>query len=511
MRSYGEALLFQEDAIDTLHESKDYGPEALERIASSYENTNDSTAFSGIRAAETADTINLAVLEKKLGRKINRVPPAWMIKWGEHCRAEVLAHAKRDGTLFFGDISNFFKKKVLAHIKQFMTKPGMIIEVIAEIQGEGNGPMQLTSHCYTHDRECTIRSTHRHTAGTSCHPFSAKGLRMGLSDPEMLYTIAWVCLVPIKLEIADITSENVESKILLELLKRFCKDKYFIDIQELDPVFLGVPFARNRSFIRMRHKCKILSQVSPLSQFVKRFQRAVDFSWKSAWFMMMRDNLDIKGVITNERNADLAAKQTVKTSKNLGGDLTCHDSDAFFRVLTPYQSELVIAYGRRWPNQAFQLNQDATVKQAGHSNEWALQTFIHNFGDLWLDDVPEDGSRRWMFAAESLQAIGFPIIPMFAKRYGREIFSSFNLPDKKRDSNQVRAQVGNSMNVAVMSLLALHSRASYIHRPLPQSLINLYNARKRQLSEANEGPGSTKSDAPAIKRVRHRVKSVPRV
>ena len=83
----------------------------------------------------------------------------------------------------------------------------------------------------------------------------------------------------------DITSENVGDHLLV-LFSRFLGSLYFIDKSEHDPPQLGYPYARPRCFIRLRHRHKVVAQLSPLNEWSKRFSRAINFSWKEVWFML---------------------------------------------------------------------------------------------------------------------------------------------------------------------------------------------------------------------------------
>ena len=77
----------------------------------------------------------------------------------------------------------------------------------------------------------------------------------------------------------DVTQENVCSfpgRVLDDLLG----DMYFIECVQIDATAFGLPATRKRQFMRMRHKAKILSEVSPLSRFAKRFYRIAAFHWK---------------------------------------------------------------------------------------------------------------------------------------------------------------------------------------------------------------------------------------
>ena len=65
------------------------------------------------------------------------------------------------------------------------------------------------------------------------------------------------------------------------LLLRFLAPIYHMDTTILDPTMLGDPFSREREFVKMRHRVKVLSQLSPITRFQKRFYRACCWSWES--------------------------------------------------------------------------------------------------------------------------------------------------------------------------------------------------------------------------------------
>ena len=77
---------------------------------------------------------------------------------------------------------------------------------------------------------------------------------------------------------------------MVHLLHRFLGVIYHVDITKLDPLLLGEPYSREREFIRLRHKVKVLMELSPVSEFQKRFYRACSWSWKEYFFMGNSDS-----------------------------------------------------------------------------------------------------------------------------------------------------------------------------------------------------------------------------
>ncbi len=126
-------------------------------------------------------------------------------------------------------------------------------------------------------KNCSLKSCRRHTAGTSCKPFSRRGAGLTTGDRDIIYTLAWIGLRR-ELQEADITQENVIS-FPISLINNLLGDLYHCDAITLDSTNFGLPCARERQYIRLRHKHKILSELSPINMFAKRFFRAVKFHW----------------------------------------------------------------------------------------------------------------------------------------------------------------------------------------------------------------------------------------
>ena len=178
--------------------------------------------------------------------------------------------------------------------------------------------MRLTAFCSTHGRQCSLRTTKRHIAGSSCKPWSRKGAGLKAGDPEIVYTLAWLGHI-LLLEHDEILSENVKqagssglgsasvkakataagdydeaegpSRVvdagLGSLFLRFLSPIYEMETTVLDPSMLGDPFSREREFVKMIHKGKRLTQSSPLSRFQRRFFKACSWGWKSALYYLL--------------------------------------------------------------------------------------------------------------------------------------------------------------------------------------------------------------------------------
>ena len=67
--------------------------------------------------------------------------------------------------------------------------------------------MQTSSECLHHKRICSLKTARRHTSGTSCTPFSKRGVGLGHKDEATLYALAFIGL-RLLLQEPDITLEK---------------------------------------------------------------------------------------------------------------------------------------------------------------------------------------------------------------------------------------------------------------------------------------------------------------
>lgn len=215
-------------------------------------------------------------------------------------------------------------------------------------------------------RICNLRTARRHQAGTSCRPFSRRGSRLGLLDTESLALLAWIGL-RVTLQEGDITQENVES-FCCDLLVRFLSPFYYIDRYVGDPTYFGWPVARPRQYLRLRHREKVLAELSPLSTFAKRFWRAIEFEWTQL-VCFHKEMFFNQGVRQNEITEELMWAQGRPNSRAHGrAPVTMDDDQPFLQCLTESEDICWRAYKARWPGTAGQLNQDAMSGHGSHSS-----------------------------------------------------------------------------------------------------------------------------------------------
>ena len=364
----GEMLEFHRDCYARMTD------EDAHLCADAMDGDSLSCAFSGIDAAGTASNINHYFLQERTGRKIRRPPLLWHIEWDKHCQTEGLEYCKAHNICWFDDISQFFKpelRKPGGAIEQVLQHPHLAVEILAGLIAQKQA-MVTTGNCLVHNKKCKLLPSKRHIGGSSCTPYARRGVKLGLSDPNILYTMAWLGIL-LELDIADITSENVPDDLLSDLFHRFFGKDWILDRCIMDPPSFGYPYGRGRSYLRARHKVKVYAETSPLSAFSKMFFRAVKFEWQQLWFLMHPDCSHLATIADEPQKEIGLAQQKEQSSAKAEPPLSPTDTDAFYRVLHPTEQEHVVSYHRRWPGQAWQLHQDPLSGQESKSTDWAMQ------------------------------------------------------------------------------------------------------------------------------------------
>ena len=162
-----------------------------------------------------------------------------------------------------------------------------------------------------------------------------------------------------------------------------------------------------------RHRQKIVAQISPLSNFCKSFQRAINYSWQE--FFWMHKHEDVRGVIEDELQADLqwaqqrkgslafekAPLQVFDPAVDPTWDELCEKLQTggpFYRALTKYELENALEYAWKFPRQAWQLNQNAT-EHAQCSNRQYLHTLIRSCGLIFTEHDSVQ-PPRWLSPTE---------------------------------------------------------------------------------------------------------------
>ena len=162
--------------------------------------------------------------------------------------------------------------------------------------------------------------------------------------------------------------------------------------------------------------------------------------------------------------------------------LTLASDEPFAKSLTFAEERYRASYAEMRPGQAWQLNQNPDAGFGASSSDHCLPTIIANVHLLFTERV---SPARWLLGSELLCSQGFPVAPYLWGIPPSEfpILCSFNLERPSRTSRQIREQSGDTMNVFVMTILALHGILEWEHKPLPSLFANIRLSR-----EFNPGP-----------------------
>ena len=111
------------------------------------------------------------------------------------------------------------------------------------------------------------------------------------------------------------------------------------------------------------------------------------------------------------------------------------------------------------PGTAYMLNQDPCAGHGHPANARALFTLTSSMGLIWTDS-PENLPHRWLAPTEALVCQGFPVVPFLHDSYLANPLCCFHVVSPDRGGRHVFQQAGNSMHVAVMAVLQLHTHSS---------------------------------------------------
>lgn len=174
-------------------------------------------------------------------------------------------------------------------------------------------------------------------------------------------------------------------------------------VLDADSVQYGSACARMRQFIVMKHRFKVLAELSPASRFLRRFHRAVCYSWREHFFM---NTPIVDGVIKNEAEVELrwAMRRPTSLAHSMCEEpVDIRDPKAFLNALTETETMYLQSYKAQHPNQCYSLNQDPDSGHGSCSTDWSLQTVIHNCHLMFCDSMEQP---RWMFGTEVLSCLG---------------------------------------------------------------------------------------------------------
>ena len=464
VRSLADAFHWPKDAICELEDNEGIG--VLKSLIDTMASTSITTAYSGIDAPGTALNLLTASLAQRFPDE--RVAPPRHLsdtEWSREAQLELLTMHEKDDSHLFGDIDTFFNANLQTCAKGLLKTPKIALEVLSPAIRSGQA-VDTVAYCLRHGRRCQHPAAKIHVAGTTCTAFSPRGLQRGKDDPTIVHFLAWVGL---RLKILEpiIIQENVKA-FSEELIAMFLGHAYFMDVIVIDALDVGWPSKRERKWIVLRHKQKIISETSPLSSFVRRFWRACQTTWREYFFAHKYRNTnksDNTAMGEDEFIKEIEWAQNRKASCAFGAaPLDPNDPKSFSACLNSTEISYLDEYMSKDPRGelVYQLNQNPLAGMGTTSTITYLHCIIHNVGLLYSATF-----QRWMMPSELLVAQGFPMHPEINEWAFNEhgptalVHPACSFNTKRHDKNGVRkvrnigGQVGNSMNVNVVGIVLL--------------------------------------------------------
>ena len=256
-----------------------------------------------------------------------------------------------------------------------------------------------------------------------------------------VFLLAWIAL-RLLLQEHWVTQENVPG-FDVGILNDFLGNVYHIDVAVQDSFDLGWASNRTRQWVVMRHKVKVLSTISPLSNFLVRFQRVCEFTWRE-YFQAHENEIRSDLVWAAGRRESMSKKFA---NFDVNGEIT---PESFRQALTEKELKVLKYYDVHEPSAAVSLNQNPEAGFAVHSSWIALQTLIKNVGIIY--SLPH---KRFLTPTEGLLAQAYPVLSMANSARPLCSFNHERPPKKPRKRTAVLGQAGNTMNVQSAGLAGI--------------------------------------------------------
>lgn len=404
-----------------------------------------STSFSGIGSPETASTMLALAMQDRLGLQAPPLPRYYhSIEWSVPAQEELKIHpaSVHGDHCIFGDIKQFFIDDLQPHINAIVSQcPQRAHSLLGKTVKDGLA-MQTRGYCIRHQKVCTMRPAIKEIAGTSCVDWSSIGKIEQSAGKTMVYLLAWYGL-RIHFQEPIIVQENVRS-FPIELHSEFLGLYYFIDAYTFNASDFGIPVNRLRQWVVLRHKAKTMSQIGPLSNFVKRFQRICNITWRD---LLIAEDEEI----LSELHWAIKRKKSCASIAGLGPeDLNPQEWRSFWMALTDVEQRFLASYECIDSEAAAQLNQNPKSGFVMMSKGKELHTIIKNNGIIWT-------GGRWLTPIELMLTQGFDVLSSTRMAEPNDADAtatcSFAIPRQTRRRNDVKAQVGNGMSVPCAAVM----------------------------------------------------------
>ena len=423
-------------------------PGILHDLKTNIEETDRSSAFSGIDAPGVANCVLAHALSDRLHpTHVHPSPHRAATEWNKQCQQELLDHPNAPDHLFT-DVEEFWTPEVRKTIQTLKdNKVTINLDSLMCLIIDGVG-VQDVAHCAVHNGLCQHPRAKVHEAGPPCVNFSPMGNRDTTDGHTMTQFAAWASLRHRLQEPILIIEES--DHLPPEVIARVFGKYYHVDWKVVDPTLLGWCGRRPRFWAACFHKSYVLQIYNHLDNVIELFRRNCQCSWRE---LLVAES---HPVLKDELEAEItwASKRPKSQHRHDTRDILSLPQP-FHAVLTEKEAEYLAFYQRSRPHCCVMLNQNPASGFGIASTPDVLHTLIRNPAFHWsLDD------HRWLSASEMLMAQCFPVLPRLANPRGSPArCTSFcaggHLGPRDRSRQHVVAQAGNSMNVSVCGFMRL--------------------------------------------------------
>lgn len=255
---------------------------ATDKIANFLEGASYRTCFSGIDAPGVAINMVEMEIERRLGRRMQRLTHSSAVEVYGPSQAELVNDLNPSKPAhLFKDMTDFLVPELKAEIKKIKGVGGAIKfqDLLPAIKS--GRAVRRRAFCLVHKAECRVERCRMCWSGTPCVAWSSMGSNKGENDDSIICFMAWAGL---QLEVEDdyVIHENVDrfdpKTLELTLGSKYEFRREFNEILSLSPVLLGWPSERKRAWRARGHAaavclCFWTTTFRPLQAFkLKRFR-----------------------------------------------------------------------------------------------------------------------------------------------------------------------------------------------------------------------------------------------
>lgn len=456
VRDLDGAFNWARDYFKVIHELMP--PGILLDLKSKIENTDRSTAYSGIDAMGVADGTLCHVLGQLLGQPVRPMAFRAATECDLPCQAELLRMPVPPEHIF-DDVKAFLRPSVLKDL-QFMSTTGVQppLQAFVPLVKSGKAVVDYAP-CRVHGRVCKHPRTKMHQGSPACTDFSSMGSQEGTDGPTMAEFAAWAALRILLAEPFTLLEES--DRFEESTLSMFFEDTHIIMSKKINSLDVGFPANRARFWCVMLHRRHVQDVYTSLDNVVPFFTRLCHCTWHE--FLIANSNDCLQVELDDEVKAAGARKSSRAFKTKPVDILALSPSDRYMAVLTPNEEKWVKGYTLMKPGCCCMTNQNPASGHGIWTRDFYMFSILRNpcfhFSTF---------HHRWLSASEVLLVNGFPVLARLADPKGMParltsycrddhgLFTSVQLA-AGRNRNYTVAQAGNTMLPAIAGILELYA------------------------------------------------------